>query len=102
MASELKIASAFFFESRSPSSSSDASGRPRNIALTRATARPRPVVEAWRPSQAVRQPLDEAVGEAGLAHRDLDGVDVVRRAVPRAAFHVGVEDPVAGGRGAVA
>ena len=36
IASELKIASAFFFDSRSPISSSDASGRPEEQRLGRA------------------------------------------------------------------
>ena len=43
IASELKIASALVFESRSPSSSSLASGRPSATDLTRATSRPAPV-----------------------------------------------------------
>ena len=40
MASELKMASALRFESRSPISSSLESGRPNTIARTRATPRP--------------------------------------------------------------
>ena len=40
MASELKIARAFFLDSRSPISSSLASGRPRVMALIRARRRP--------------------------------------------------------------
>ena len=44
IASELKIARAFFFESRSPASSSLASGRPIATSRTRAHARPRPVL----------------------------------------------------------
>src|SRR4029079_829734 len=46
IASELKIARAFFFESRSPTSSSLASGRPIATPRTRAHARPTPVVGA--------------------------------------------------------
>ena len=40
MASELKMASAFFFESRSLISSSVDSGRPKTIARMRLTSRP--------------------------------------------------------------
>jgi hypothetical protein len=40
IASELKIASAFFFGSRSPSSSSECRGRPMAIDFSRAHARP--------------------------------------------------------------
>ncbi len=57
MASELKIASAFFFDRRSPSSSSLASGRPKR--KPRIVAKPRPigVVGALAASLAVSWPL---------------------------------------------
>ena len=57
MASELKIASAFFFDRRSPSSSSLASGRPtKNAADRRAQAGRSAVVGALAASLAVSWP----------------------------------------------
>ena len=54
MASELKIASAFFFESRSPISSSFARGRPKTTWRRRATARPVGVRGSDAASRATR------------------------------------------------
>src|SRR4051794_1721176 len=59
MASELKIASAFFFDRRSPISSSFASGRPRSTPLSRTRARPNVVVGALAAAFAVSCPGPE-------------------------------------------
>ena len=56
MASELKTASAFGLESRSPISSSLARGRPKATALTLAHARPIAVVGALAAGFAVSWP----------------------------------------------
>src|SRR3954451_20066357 len=53
MASELKMASAFFLDSRSPISSSFASGRPMRTPLSRTLARPTEVVGALAAAFAV-------------------------------------------------
>ena len=53
IASELKIASAFVLDRRSPSSSSLASGRPKNRPRSEANARPVAVVGALAASFAV-------------------------------------------------
>ena len=56
MASELKMASAFVLVSRSPISSSDASGRPSRTPRTRAMRRPPGVVGMLAASLAVIWP----------------------------------------------
>ena len=56
IASELKIARAFFLDSRSPISSSLARGRPRSTPLSRARAIPSPVVGALAAAFAVSWP----------------------------------------------
>ena len=57
MASELKIARAFFFERRCPISSSEASGRPRKKRRTAAKTAPAPVVGVLADALAVMTPL---------------------------------------------
>ena len=57
IASELKIARAFFFVSRSPSSSTEASGRPRKNRRTAANTRSAPVVGVLAAAFAVIMPL---------------------------------------------
>ena len=56
MASELKIARAFFLARRSPISSSLARGRPRSACLSRALKRPMLVVGALAAALAVSWP----------------------------------------------
>ena len=56
MASELKMASAFFFDRRSPISSSVASGRPMRTRLTSTIARPSRVLGAMAAGLATSVP----------------------------------------------
>ena len=65
IASELKIASAFFFDRRSSNSSSFDNGRPKTTARNRASARPHPFVGRtpphWRPSVGAGIPEERGV-----------------------------------------
>ena len=72
MASELKIASAFFFDRRSSNSSSFDSGRPKRSARTRARARPRRSAGRMPPLVATSWPWGRCTGRRvrGAVRRD--------------------------------